>query len=484
MSRSFQKRFVFLRTFKMLQSGGPVPPLGTLYLASVLRARFKDRIDIKVLDTGITPQEIILREIIEFSPDFVGLSTLSCEADLLMELAAAVKKEVPDAVTIAGGPHATVAKEKLLKDGLIDIVMFGESEQTLPEFLDVSDVGGDLTTVKGIAFLQNGKPLATPERAPIKDLDSLPFPAWDMVDLNAYSEIPNWNGTLKEKAYAPILSSRGCPYGCMFCHNIFGKQVRKRSPQNLIAEIMELKERFGIKEFHIVDDVFNIDRNRVEQICNLLIENEVNASFSFPNGLRADLMDEDLVKLMQKAGTYKINYGFETASPKLQKSIGKNLDIEKAAKTFEATSDAGIITGAYFMFGLPSQSEKDMLDTIDFAADSKLDVGYFFKATAYPGSAFYDQNHKTADFPSVTDFADYHFFATGGSFGDVEESTLNRMILLAQQKFYLKPGRLFRGFVKAPGKLKYIRNLMNVFALILQSYLVKSLSNPKPEVET
>lgn len=475
------RRLLFVRTFKQLQGGGPVPPLGILYLAAAIRRHFGARFDVKIIDTGRMDIKQAADEMRRYAPNYVGLSAMSCEADLMREFAALAKENNTRVNVIAGGPHATIAGERLLDDQNIDFVVIGEGELTIVDLLEALEHSTDPAEVDGIAFRNGDKSKTTQLRAPIEDLDSLPLPAWDLIDFKGYGNYPNWNGILKEDFYAVMSTSRGCPFGCNFCHNIFGKRVRLRSPESVLAEMQWLHKQHGIKEIHFVDDVFNIDVERAARICELIIGYGSPFSLAFPNGLRADIMTKALVLLLKRAGTYKIHYGFETVSPRLQKQIGKNLDIPKAVEMIEAASRAGITTGAYFIIGFPGETRDEIMRTIDFASASALDAAYFFKATAYPGSGFYDSvtGGQCEHFPA--DFSDYHFYSAKRSHGNFDEAELNAFIMLAQRKFFMKCRRLWRGFRKSPRKRAYLKNLMAVFAIVIQSYLLKALEKSARE---
>lgn len=475
------KRVLLVRTFRDVGTGGPVPPLGLLYIASAIRRVSPDR-EIRLIDVGneeLTVDEL-RQEIADWKPAVLGLSVMTCEAELADEIAGAAKKIDPDMTVVVGGPHAMTAKEKILKNKHVDCVAVGEGEKTIVELLEAFAGEREISAVRGIAHRDaEGNPVLTESREPERDLDSMARPAWDLIDLPSYARHKNWNGTLKRKFYAPIVTSRGCPYSCTFCHNIFGKNVRFRSPEDIVDELRDLRERLGVEEFHVVDDIFNADVERAQKICTLIVDAGLDISLSFPNGLRADIMTDRLLGLLKEAGTYKINYGFETATPRLQKLLKKHVDIEKTAAVFDKTSDIGIITGAYFMLGIPTETKEEMLGTIRFAEHSKLDVAAFFKSTAYPGTEL----HKSlfGDEPSAGgDHSDeLHFFSVGRSLAAVPPRELNSMILKAQRRFYMKPSRIFRGLRKAPRKGAYLVNLLHAVLLLMQGYLMQELSKGK-----
>lgn len=455
-------------------AGGPVPPLGLLYIASFIRNSFGNRYEFKVLDTGIgsLSLEEIEKELTDFTPRFIGLSSLTCEADLMHQIARLAKRIISNAVVIVGGPHTTAAREHLLDDENIDFGIIGEGERTIVDLLATFEKGGDPSKVNGIVYRINSRVFLTPSREYIERLDEIPLPAWDLIDIKEYAEYANWNGRIKEKFYFPVLTSRGCPYHCTYCHNIFGKTVRGRSPDNVFSEIMFLYDKYHAKEFHIIDDIFNFDIERSKKICSLLIESKKDFSFAFPNGLRADIMTEELIVLLRRAGTYKINYAFETVTPRLQERIKKNINIPKAIDTIRETTKAGIITGGFFMLGFPGETREEMFNTIDFAVDSDLDTAYFFKATSYPETEFYllSQNPSHPD-----DLKNSYFYSVQGSSADISTADLNNLVLEAQQKFFLNPKRLWRMLRKTSHKALFFRDLISMIVLMIQAYLLRKV---------
>lgn len=472
------KRITLIRTFKPVGSGAPVPPLGLLYIASALRKAFAGCL-IELLDIG--QQDLSIEEIegrIAVSkPHMVGLSTLTCEVDVMRQVAEAVKKTSPHTMIVVGGPYASSSRQAVLDDRNIDVVVIREGEESIVELVRALEKGDGLSQVRGIAYRdERGEPLLAEPRDVIRDLDGRGLPAWDMVDLPAYSIRRNWSGPLKRSFYAPIITSRGCPYECTFCHDLFGKRVRFRSPENVYSEIEHLYRRFGCREFHIVDDIFNVDAKRAEKICRLIIDSGMDVSFSFPNGLRADIMTDSLLGLLKAAGTYRINYGFETVTPRLQMVTRKHLDVDKAARMIEKTSELGIITGAYFMLGIPSETAEEMLATIRYARDSGLDVAAFFKPTAYPGTAMYDAVIESGGRALSDKAEDLHFQSARRSYAEVSDTELNAMIIRAQREFYFDLERILRGFRKAPRKLAYAGNLFTAAILVLQGYLIHELN--------
>lgn len=474
-------RLLLVRTFKPLAGGGPIPPHGLLSVAASVRLGLGERCDIRVMDTGLEqdPAAAMERELRAFTPDAVGFSGMSCEASLLCQLADLARAAAPEALLLAGGPHATVAGERLLADAPLDLVVQGEGEVTAVELFKAVLDGAPLESVPGLLLRgDDGPPKATPPRPPVEQLDQLPTPAWDLIDPDAYAALPSWNGVLKERSYLPVLTSRGCPYPCTYCHNIFGRKVRLRSARSVVSELSDLHQQFGVREFHVLDDVFNIDRERVLRICELIEQEGLRISLAFPNGLRADRMDDEMIQALERAGTYKVNYGFETVVPRLQKVIRKGLDLERAKEVIEATSRTSIITGAYFMLGLPGETRQEMRKTVEYAVTSGLDVAYFFKATAYPGSEFTRQ--VTGEDGAGDGLDEAHFYSTERSHGRASVQELNQLLLEAQGRFFLRWGRMWRVFRKWPHKGHFLRSMVQAAALLLQGHLVRRLMLPAP----
>jgi anaerobic magnesium-protoporphyrin IX monomethyl ester cyclase len=414
----------------------------------------------------------------------VGISALSCEAALLSKVAAVVKEVCGDhRPVVAGGPHATVAREALLDDSAVDFVVYGEGEAALVELLRALDGDGDLGEIAGLCWRRDGRPECNEPRPFEGDLDSLPIPAWDLPDLDAYAKLPNWNGILKGRRYATVSTSRGCPYRCKYCHNYFGKSLRVRTPENVLAEMEILVAEHGVDEIHVVDDVFNFDAKRAMAICVGVRERIPGVAFAFPNGLRADIMTPELIDALAAMGTYRIVYGVESVTPRLQKETRKNLDLDRASTVIEATSKAGIITGGYFMLGLTGETRDEMMRTIDFAVRSNLDSASFFKATPYPGSPFYDEALEAGRIKDEQGYEGSHFYSTVGSHGEVEEDELNELMMLAQRRFYMRPSRIWRGLWKSPRKFAYLRNVIGAMALVLQGVLVSALKDSRRGAE-
>ena len=283
-----------------------------------------------------------------------------------------------------------------------------------------------------------------PPRPPIADLDPLPHPAWDLVDVPAYWREQNMNGMFRHPRHMSIFTSRGCPYRCTYCHNVFGKRFQERSPENVLEEIELLYDRYGIRELHILDDIFNANRERAKEIMRRIARSGMELSIAFPNGLRGDRMDSELIALMRAAGVYKISYAIESASPRIQKLTRKNVDLERIRRVIDETAQAGILTQGFFMLGFPGETRAELEATIEYASATSLHFANFFVLNPFEGTPLVETLGPEAlgyDFDDP-ELNNYH--EARQSLAAVSVAELNGFWRRAHREFYLDPRRLYR----------------------------------------
>ncbi len=380
------RRILLLRTNPWRPYYTAAPPLGCMMLASAVRKWFDPRIDIKLIDMCAEGKSSadVADVLLEFDPDLIGFSTLSLEHVDLIDLLDKCRAWNPERPIVVGGPHATMFGDLLVEDPRLDFIVRGEGEHTFVELLQVLRDGGDLRSVKGLLFKQDGETVDTGARPFESDLDRLPFPAWDLIDLRAFhTRATNMNGYLAATPYMPVMSSRACPYRCVYCHRIFGTRFRQRSVDNFLQELHLLRDRHGVREIHIFDDCFNLNRSRAIEICEKMVSSGLDLKMCFPNGVRGDLMDEELVRAFKAAGAYMITYAVESVNERIQKLIQKNLDLEKTVAAIEATDRLGVVPAGFFVLGFPSETPEEIENTVRFACESPILKAYFFTAVAF-----------------------------------------------------------------------------------------------------
>jgi len=382
------------------------PPMGLMYLTSFLKKHLGDRVSVQILDGAITfnpDYSNVVQHIRASNPDVVGLRSLTHTSHQLHMLAKLVKDYKYSIPVVVGGPYASDSSDRILEDKNIDVVCIGEGEKIflglISEYLRSSNIrcGG----VSGIRYKCNGEMVSTGRKPLISDLDSIPYPDYSMTDINQYSRMHSHTSIFRK--YAVLLCSRGCPYSCTYCHQIFGKSIRYRSPQNIVNEMRALREMFDIRDFIITDDAFNVGLKQAKAILRAIIDARLNPRLYFSNGLRGDVCDEEFVALLKEAGTVEVVVAIETASSRLQKIIRKNLRLEKVIDTMGALYRAGIVTNAFFMIGFPSETIGELKETVGFIRDHMdiIHFPYINIVRAYEGSELYkyaQEQHYDKDF--------------------------------------------------------------------------------------
>jgi anaerobic magnesium-protoporphyrin IX monomethyl ester cyclase len=430
--------------------------LGLLYLAAVLRKEHGDSVDITIRTlvsnpyTADSEQRLVQSWLTELEPDLVGIRSLTLGAKALRMVAETAKAHNPGCVVVAGGPYATDAPEDALS-GPIDCVAVGEGEWTFAEMVECLLDNRGYSDVRGLAFLRAGKLVRTPARPMIENLDDLPFPAWDLVDHDLFTNRYLDFTSKIFRRHGNILSTRGCPYHCAYCHNILGKTFRARSPESVFSEIRHLHDTYGLTDFQFIDDIFNLDLDRAKAICDLIIDSGLDLTFSFPNGVRADRMDAELIDKMARAGTRFMSYAVETASPRLQKLIRKNMDLDKAFTAIEQTTQAGIITRGYFMLGFPGETEEEVLATIDYAKRSALCGVTFFAVVYYPGTPLYHLARSMGYFQDEDAVLDREYVQVGEGPYDFSVDRLRELKRQGIAEFAFTEARLEQAFTMLPG---------------------------------
>lgn len=429
------------------------PPLGIMSLASYLRDQFKD-IELQLID--MSARHLSVEQAIElalsFSPDLLGLSAMSFEAQVMHELAARAKARQPALPVVAGGPHPSTAREAVLEDPNLDFIVIGEGELTFRE-LALRILAGESAPeeVKGIGFRRNGKPALTPAREETVDLNSLSLPAYDLIDLPRYWDLPRFGTAYARREYAALSTSRACPYRCTYCHRIFGTRYRAQSPELALRDLATLRDEHGVREIIFVDDCFNLDRKRVADICDGMIERGLDFSISFPNGLRGDVMDRTTLDKLKKAGTYRITYAVESGSPRVQAFIKKNVKLEVLQEVIAETDRRDIMVDGFFMVGFPGETREEIQMTFDYALYSRLHTANFWFVTPFPGTELHEQARTLG--LAVPEQPDHlHYFDPETDLSQVPAAELKRMVQKTFLRFYLKPWRLWRIFKLFPNK--------------------------------
>jgi radical SAM superfamily enzyme YgiQ (UPF0313 family) len=435
--------------------GASMPPLGLLYVAAALRARLGA--DVRILDAYLD-RDILKRTAEEagvWMPDVVGISALTAESFLAGKIAAAVKASAPAVPVVLGGPYPSSDPEGALADPCVDAAVIGEGEETFCELAAIIaaegprwKMPGAADRVAGLALSRDGAVERTAPRPPIANLDSLPLPAWDLIDYKKFWKTGGM-ASVGVRPYLPLFTSRGCPYRCVYCHSIFGKRFRGRSPES-VAEEVSLIHRLGTRDIEVLDDIANFDADRFDGTLELLLRRGLESKLSFPNGIRADIVRPESLDLLKRVGTGEISVAVETASQRLQELIGKNLSLEKISRTIDMLAARRIFTRGFFMLGLPTETEEELRATIRFACESRLHIALFFTPNPYPNTGLREMYEKAGRLPSAVNSIDYEYTAAPFNASAMSDETYHRLYRGAFLKFHLDPVRVLRIARDAP----------------------------------
>jgi magnesium-protoporphyrin IX monomethyl ester (oxidative) cyclase len=359
-----------------------------------------EELDATKYRVGLSAQ-VIAGRISDWKPDVVAVEVpFSGWSKTAFEVVSIAKKVSKNIVVVLFGLHPSSRPEACLEDSEADFVVVGEPEVTIDELVEaLQNKVSSFNKIDGLGFRENGKVTLTAKRAFIQDLDTLPLPARHLLPMKVYSEAVKQNPLRGEitKSYTIVVTSRGCPFNCVFCtHSIvWGKQWRPRSPKNVVDEVEHVIKTYGIKQIDFADDNMTWSRERMAQICDLIVERGLHFEWFTPNGVRADTLDEALLRKMKKAGCKKIRVAPESGVQRVVTDIAKkNLELKKVEAAIVAARKVGIKVGCFFVMGLIGETKADIEETIRYAYKLKgLGAESFVFSIAMPlyGTAFYEQ---------------------------------------------------------------------------------------------
>jgi len=374
------------------------PPLGIAYLASVCReAGFKE---VRIKDYEVEPfTEAAFNDALQgFRPDVVGLSCRTASYPAAVRLTRILRQVVPETLIVLGGHHPTALDRDVLVETPADVVVRREGEETFPALVKVVEAGASLSEVAGISYrASDGTIRQNPDRGYVADLDLLPFPAWDLLPMNRY-------------AYGVVLSSRGCPFHCIYCDkNISTREVRCRSEESVVEEIVALVTTWAQDLIYFDDDHFLLNKKRFFRIMDLLEARGVY--FQWKCQARVDSIDPEVLQRAKRMGCVEIIFGVETGDPSELEFIQKsgNATLAQTRRVFQWARESGIPTRANFMLGFPVSTPKTVTNTIRFAAELKADNYRFFHVVPLPNTNLWDYCVAKGMIPAVVEWQDFTF---------------------------------------------------------------------------
>ncbi len=368
------------------------PDLGILVLATVLQ---KHDCNVTLLDC---PNEgmnfTAFKKFLESSAfDVVGFRCYSRDHNYVKHHLKIVRQVFPEAVTLVGGPHPSALPDFVL-DAMpdLDFAWKSEAEEGLPNLISLVEKFGRaipenfLREIPGLVWRSSGQgKIVSNHPGFTSDLDAYGIPAWDLIKPDTYP------GFIYNEYY-PLLTTRGCPYPCIYCNTpgLSGKKLRHRSLDKVLEELTFLKNRYSISRFSIVDDEFTLDQNYAAQFCERLMQSGLNLRWDCPVGLRLDSLNPELVRKMETSGCESIAVGIESGNERVQKLIGKRVTVEKIRQqALMVAENSGIRMIGYFMLGFPDETEEEIMQTINLATELPLHRAYFSLVIPVPGTQLF-----------------------------------------------------------------------------------------------
>lgn len=355
------------------------PPLGIGYIAAFLK---RENFTVKILDGTFRSEKEVVSEIERSRPRIVGIYAMFSMEKESITVARKTRRMVD--LLVAGGPLPTVDPSSFVED--FDIVVVGEGENTMLDIARSYLNKGDVRRVQGIIFKDCNGIVRTANREPIANIDSIPFPARELFDNDAYKE---YYSSHFGYSMTSMISSRGCPFSCDFCSKpVFGDSFRSRSPENIVGE-MEAVLGLGYDTIWFADDCFTISKDRVIKICDEINRRGLNIKWQCLS--RVDSLDSELASRMSKAGCSRIYLGIEAGDDRILKVMRKDIELQTARNAVYDVNSANIETGAFFIIGYPGESDDTVLNTIRFATSLPLDYVSFTLPYPIPGTGLYER---------------------------------------------------------------------------------------------
>ena len=368
-----------------------IPPLGLMYLASYARAALPG-VEFRIVESSLSSPGLssleddsqendrFIRVLNEFQPDVVGIRSIAFFLEEVQRIASLVRAH-SDAKLVAGGPIVQAYKRRLLQEvPELEIAVKGEGEKVFVDLLS----GSPLSSIAGLLYRTDDGVVENEDQWEVEDIDSLPFPAYDLIDLNQYQSQLSY--AYNHRRQGVLLTSRGCAYHCTFCFTHW-KGIRLRSAANIFEEIEQLHDQQGIEDFYVVDDIFNVNAKRALKLFDLIVAAGIKIRLYFVNGLRADITSEEFVDRAIEAGAVWFTYAVESGTDEIQRLVEKRLDLEKARRVIAYTQRQNVAVNVSTMYGFPTETRELAQRTLDWLSELPKPslLPYHFCLRFFPG---------------------------------------------------------------------------------------------------
>ncbi len=410
------------------------PHLGLGYMTAYLR---KQGVPCEIVDgkfEGLTVASTA-RRILSTQADIVGITMMTEDFGQAAEVAKRVKQDSPGATIVVGGPHPTAEPAKTLEDDPhYDIAVAGEGEHTLHELaLALSDgTKGDFAAIPGLAYRQSDKVVRTEVRPFLTTLDELPFPAWDAYPVTSRTRFP-------------LITGRGCPYGCIFCARPYGNRARYRDVDSVLDEVSYLLDRFQCRHISFFDETFTLNRQRTERLLDGFMERGYHRRVQWDCETRVDRVDKEFLAKLKAAGCVGVGFGIESGNDEILKIVNKGITKDQARQSVRAAKEVGLFVQTYFILGYPFETRDTIRDTIRFARELDPNSAEFSLLTPLPGTQVYDWAREgTGGLRLLSkDYRDYSLqLSRAMELEGLPLRQLKRLQFWAYLSFYLRPSKL------------------------------------------
>ncbi|TAL27284.1 MAG: radical SAM protein [Nitrospirae bacterium] len=453
------------------------PPIG---LASVAATAEKAGYEVSIID-GDAEQLTLdrtIEKIVEKNPDYVGSTIMTATMDITQVFYEKLKAKLPNITVIVGGPHVSALPEQTLRDSQnIDISVIGEGDETIVDILGALHRNADLKNIAGIAYRDNGQITITGSRLPIKDLSTIPLPAFHLLDHTLYRSY-GWNNWVNgyRKPLGIIFTGRGCIGKCNFCaaHNVFGKGIRFFSMQQIKDQLDYLMEKWGIRVLYFQDDTFTANRKMVNDICDYIIEKGYDKRLEIMVSSRADTVHLPTLKKMRQASVRWICFGVESGSQEILDGMNKHITIDQIKKAYALSREAGLFIAGNFMLGHLGETRETAMDTIRLACELDEEYASFAIAIPLPGTVLYRHcQDKGIPLPTWNDFGNVNTppIPLNESLSAEELIKLRR---LAMDRFFKRPGYIMKLLIRM-NTLSVIRDFVKMYFVIRAERKAKRL---------
>ncbi|AEC52607.1 methyltransferase [Pyrococcus sp. NA2] len=432
------------------------PPLGLAYLASMVREEH----DVKIID-GIAEDltfSDVMKRIKRYDPDIVGITATTSAMYDAYTVAKIAKRINEDVFVVMGGPHVTFTPELTMKEcPCIDAVVRGEGELTFKELVEALEKNRPLKGILGLSYRkENGKIKNEPPRPLIQNIDEIPMPSYDLLPMDRYKV----DGT----PFGTIMTSRGCPFNCVFCSSSlqFGKRWRGHSVDRVIEELSILRNEYGKKEIEFLDDTFTLNRKRAIDIAMRIKREGLDITWTASS--RVNTFNEKIAKAMKEGGCHTIYFGIESGSQRILDFIGKGITPKQSIDAVKTAKKAGLRTLGSFIIGFPDETREEVETTIRFAKKVGVDFAQFTIATPYPGTRLwaYAVEHNLL---LTRNWRKYTTIDPVMKLKHFTPEQISRLLRKAYLSFYLRPKVLIRDLIERHGFIlkRAIRGILNIY---------------------